>query len=77
MRWEGQRNLRLSAGKARAALRERINVRSVNLGVSVGAQVVRAQGVNGDQDDGDRRRIIRRRAGIQRSACGKHQTQQD
>ena len=46
-------------GEERATLRERIDVRRVDLGITVGAQMVGAQGINGYQDDrGGHRRVL-------------------
>ena len=59
VRRQGKRNLRLSIGEESPSLRKRIDVRGVDFGVPVGAQVVGPQGINGNQDYGGRTSRIR------------------
>ena len=55
-----ERNLRLRLGEDRAALGKRIDLRGANFSVPVGAQMVGAKGINGDQDNGRWRwRVLR------------------
>ena len=77
VRRQRERNLRLGLGEKRAALRERIDVRRADLGVAVGAQVVGAQGVNGNQDDRNRLRRVLGEAGGKQAAHQREKTQSD
>ena len=48
---QGKRDLGFDAGEQSTLLGERVYVRSAKALVSIGAQVIGAQGVDGDQDD--------------------------
>jgi hypothetical protein len=49
---KSQRNGTVDAAEQSSALRERVQVWSVDLTVPIAAKVIRAQGIDGDQYDG-------------------------
>jgi hypothetical protein len=49
---KSQRDLTIGLSEQGAVVRERIHVRSADAGIAIGAEVVGAERVNGDEDDG-------------------------